>query len=448
MKLLYKLFVLCIVLSCCVFNSYSQEEGWTLGQCIDYAITHNIEVRQKQLAKENTEISLNTSRMSRLPDLNADAGQGFYFGRGPGREGNYIDQSQANTSLSVSSSIPIFTGMRIYNEVKAGKMDLLASVENLNKAKEDISLRVTSYFFQVLFNRELLEIARKQVELSKEQVVKTEALVAAGKNPESAVYDSKATLASDELAYTQAANDLTLALLDLAQLLNLPASKTFDVSAPDIERMEVEQLASLVRPDSLYAFTVDRRPGIRAARFSLESSKYEVKVAQSGFYPTLSLGGSYSTGYYHSYSSESVNDAFGNQLKNNSSENVRLSLNIPIFNRLATRNRVKQAKVQVLQQSLMLEDAEQALYKEIEQAYYTAVAAHKKLSSSRQAVKAARISMEYEQIKYGAGKSTSFEYNDVKTRYEKALSDEAQARYEYLFRTKILDFYNGKPLSE
>lgn len=193
---------------------------------------------------------------------------------------------------------------------------------------------------------------------------------------------------------------------------------------------------------------VDRRPGIRAARFSLESSKYEVKVAQSGFYPTLSLGGSYNTGYYHSYSSESVNDAFGNQLKNNSSENVRLSLNIPIFNRLATRNRVKQAKVQVLQQSLMLEDAEQALYKEIEQAYYTAVAAHKKLSSSRQAVKAARISMEYEQIKYGAGKSTSFEYNDVKTRYEKALSDEAQARYEYLFRTKILDFYNGKPLSE
>ncbi|BCI64661.1 TolC family protein [Coprobacter secundus] len=446
MERFLKKMVLSVVLISSVCSLCAQETKWSLENCIRYAMENNIQIRQKQLEKENNEIKLNTARMSRLPDLNAGAGQDFYFGRSLNRNNVYEDQSSASTSFRLSTSIPVFSGFRINNQVKGARLDLKASIEDLNKAREDVALNVTSYYLQVLFKKEILDVAQNQLALSKSQLEKTEKLVEGGKNPESALYESRALVATDELSVTQAENEWSLALVDLAQLLNLGTVEGFDIQVPNIQSITIDQTASLVLPKDAFKYSVENRPGIKAAMHALESSRYGLKQAKAGYYPSISFGASYGTSYYHAYQNSEGNIPFSEQMKNNGSETVGLSLSVPLFNRFTTRNQVKQARVQIAIQQLALENAKSDLYKEIEQAYYTAVAAHKKFTSSQKSVDAARIAFEYEQKKYDAGKSTIFEYTDAKTRYEKSLSEQVQARYEFLFRSKVLDFYNGKPL--
>lgn len=428
-------------------SSLVAQERWSLSRCIDYAVQNNIQVKQKELEKENNEIRLHTARMSRLPDLNGSAGQDFYFGRSPSRTGVYEDQSQSSTSFRVSSSVPVFTGFKIQSEIGAARFDLKAAVEELNKAKEDIALNVTSYYLQVLFNKEILRIAQNQLELSRLQLSKTEKMVEQGKSPEASLYESRALVAEDEMNVTQSENNLLLSLVDLSQLLNLEKAEGFDVEEPDMESVALRQTATLVSPTDAFKFSVENRPGIKSALYSLESSRYGLKQARSGYYPTLSFGASYGTSYYHAYKGNVDNLAFAEQMRNNGSETLGFTLSVPLFNRFATRNQVKQSRLQISLQELALDNSRQQLYKEIEQAYYAAVAAHKKFISSGKSVDAARISFEYEQKKYDAGKSTVFEYSDAKNKYEKSLSEQVQARYDFLFRSKVLDFYNGKPLA-
>lgn len=437
---------------CCAATSFAlftqAQETWSLRRCIDYAIENNITVRQQSLEMQNQEITLHTSRMSRLPDLNANVGQNFYFGRGVSRDGTTVDQNQANSSLSLSTSLPVFTGFRIPNQIAVDRLDLKAATEGLNKAKEDVALNVTSYYLQVLFNNELLRIAQEQVVLSQSQLTKTEILVREGKSSESALYESRALLAKDELNLTQNENNLSLSILNLTQLLNLEQTAGFKVEIPQNDQIQIAENNTLLLPDDVFAYSVQNRPAIKEAHFALESSKRYLKVAQSGYYPKLSLGASYNNGYYHSYTSSgnSAEMNFNQQLRNNGSESIGLSLSIPLFNRFTVRNQVRQARINISRQELALQNARQILYKEIEQAYQNAVAAHKKFSSAGKAVESAQIAFSFEEQKYSAGKSTSFEYNDAKSRYEKSLSEEVQARYEFIFSSKVLDFYNGQPL--
>lgn len=446
MKMLNKICVGCLTVL--LAWPVTAREKWSLSRCIGYAIENNIEIRQRMLDRDQQEIALHTSRMSRLPDLNASLGQDFYFGRGPSRDGTYTDQSQASSSFRVGTNIPVFTGLRIPNEIAARKLDLKAAIEDLNRAKEDVALRVTSFYLQVLYNKELVRIGQEQISISQAQVEKTAVLVEAGKNPESALYESKATLARDELTLTQYENELTLVILDLTQLLNLKDPELFDVETFSEEQLSAVEGSLLITPTEVFNWSVQHRPAIKSARYLLESSKKNLKVMQSGYYPTLSFGASYNTAYYHTYQDGAVNNPFGEQLRNNGSELIGLSLSIPIFNRLATRNQVRQARVNIFRQQLVLENQYQDLFKEIEQAYYNAVAARKKYASSGKAVEASRIAFRYEEQKYDAGKSTAFEFNDAKSRYEKTLAEEAQSLYEFILRTKILDFYYGKPLTQ
>ena len=203
--------------------AWGQESAkqWSLEECIRYAIEHNIDLKQKEQDQESRKVELNTSKFSWLPDLNANVGQNFDFGRSPSKTGVIVDQNSANTSASVSLSMPIFDGLRIPNDIAARKLDLKAAVETLNKAKEDLSINVASYYVQVLYNKEVQKIAELQVALSNEQVVKTEALVKNGKVPLSQLYDMKAQLAKDEVSLTEARNNVKLALLDSTQSLYL-----------------------------------------------------------------------------------------------------------------------------------------------------------------------------------------------------------------------------------
>ena len=192
------------------------------------------------------------------------------------------------------------------------------------------------------------------------------------------------------------------------------------------------------------------RPSIKAAQFRLESSLKTLKIAKSQYYPTLNFDAGYSNSYYYNYNLEEgmKNVSFSNQVKNNGSEYLGLSLSIPIFNRFSVRNQVKQSRLNIEQQKLQLENAKQVLYKEIQQAYFNAVASEDKFKSAEKSVEASQIAFQHEETKYLNGKSTVLEYNNARLRLERSLSEEAQAKYDYIFRIKILDFYNGIPLYE
>lgn len=430
---------------------YAQEmpKTWSLEECIRYAIEHNIELKQIEQQQEARKVELNTSKLSWLPALNANVGQNFQFGRGTTKSGLIVDQNIANSSLNINLDMPIFDGLKIPNDIAARKLDLQASMENLNKAKEDLSINVASYYLQVLYNKELLKIAKLQVALSAEQVTKTEALVNAGKVPLSQLYDIKAQLAKDEVTLTEAQNNVNLSLLDLAQSLELERSgEAFDIVDPETEDVVASNMNSILPPDHIYDHAVTFKPQIKEQQFLLESQKKMLRVAQAGYYPKLNFGASYSNGYYHASNKGEITDnpSFGDQLKDNGQKMIGFSLSIPLFNRMQVRNSVRSARINIRNQQLMMENTKKTLYKEIQQAYYNATAAQEKYTASDKSVEASQVAFQYAEERYNAGKSTVFEFNEAKTKYAQSLAEQAQAKYDFIFRAKILDFYNGTPI--
>ena len=231
-----KLYLISIFIICGISNSFAQK-SWSLKECIDYAIDNNIDIQKYMLEKESREINLNSAQMSRLPNVNAGVGENFGFGRSADRDGVTRDNSSSNTSFSISTGVPVFTGFRIPNEIALQKFELAAAIEDLSKAKEDLSLNITSYFLQTLLYKELLLIAQDQVALSQEQVVKTDILVKAGKSPLSELADINAQLAKDQLTLTENINNVKISLLTLSQMLNLEDEHGFDIEMPDFDSL-------------------------------------------------------------------------------------------------------------------------------------------------------------------------------------------------------------------
>lgn len=423
---------------------------WSLEECIRYAIENNIDLKQRELERQNQEVTLHTSRHSWLPNLNAGINEDLGFGRSEANDGLIVDRNSATTSASIQLSMPVFDGFRIPNDIAARRLDLRAAVETLNKAKEDLAINVASYYLQVLYNKEMLKIAELQVALSTEQVAKTETLFAAGKVPESQLYDMKAQLANDEVTLTEARNSVKLSLLDLAQSLEIEhtAIESFDVSEPSTGDAVGQYMGSILPPDEVYGYASEVKPQIMEQKYLLESQKHMLQVARAGYYPKLNLSAGYSTGYYHNFGDgEYYNAPFGDQLKNNGQKYLGFSLSIPIFNRFEVRNSVRSARIAIHNRELMMENAKKTLYKEIQQAYYNATAAQEKYISSGKSADASRLAFDYAEDRYAAGKSTVFEYGEAKTKYAQSLAEQAQAKYSFIFRAKILDFYRGIPLT-
>ncbi|WP_338158773.1 TolC family protein [uncultured Phocaeicola sp.] len=440
MKKQYITFVTIAVLSA---GSAMAQKQWNLKQCIEYAIEHNLTIKQQEAAKDESAVDLNTAKWSWLPDLNGSASHSFNFGRSLQMDNTYQQLNAQNTGLNLSTSIPLFTGMQIPNQIALSKLNLKAAVEDLNKAKEDISIQVTSAYLQVLFNEELAKVAHEQVALSEEMLKQKTAFFKVGKASEAELYEAKSRAAQDQLSAVQADNEYRLALLDLSQLLELPTPEGFGIVSPSID--EDKDFSILTSPADIYSEALLIKPSIKAAQYRVEGAQKSIRIAQSGYYPQLSLGAGIATSYYNVSGRENGN--FGSQLRDNFSQYIGLSLNIPIFNRFSTRNQVRKARIQQTTLNWQLEDAKKALYKEIQQAYYNAVNAESKFESSRTADEAAKASFNLMKEKYANGKATSTEFNEARTNWLKAVSDRIQAKYDYLFRTKILDFYKGVPLT-
>ena len=426
------------------FSPVGAQTPWTLEQCCDYAVEHNIGIRQKEHQRERQEIQLSNARNRRLPDLSGSVSENFSFGRGLTAENTYTNTNTSSTSLSLGTSVPLFTGFEIPNQIKLSRLNLEAATQDLEKAKNDIRMQVAKSYVQVLFDMELLEVAHRQISIDSAQVARLEAMLAVGKTSEAELSQQRATMAQSQLTATQASNNLRLELLSLSQLLELESPEGFTIAQPLKSLENLESLENL-SPEIILADALATKPEIRSEQIRLQASERNIDIAKAGLYPTLSFSAGLGTNYYTTSGYKS--DPLGRQLKNNFSQYLGLNLNIPIFNRFQTRNNIRSARLERMNQQLTLDDAKKSLYKEIQQAWYNTVAANKKLQSSQQARQASNDAFRLTQAKYENGKATITEFNEAKNNLMKTESDLTQARYEYLYQTALLKFYRGQPLT-
>lgn len=420
----------------------AQPRQWTLRECEDYAVAHNITVKQREVAREKQTYTLSTALNSRLPDLTGTVNQNFNFGRGLTEDNIYENQNTTSTNFQLNSSVPLFTGFQIPENIKLGRLNLEALTEDLEKAKNDIRMQVAQAYVQILYDEEITAVAQRQIAIDSMQVVRLKAFVENGKASISELSQQEATLASSRLTATQADNKRRISLLTLTQLLELPSPEGFAIVSPNVE--EVSSIDGILTPDDIYLEAVGFKPEIRSEELRLKGTEHSIKIARAGHYPKLNLNAGLSTNY--NTISDWDADPFGEQIKNKFGQFVGLNLSIPIFNRFQVRNNIRSAKADRHNQMLKLESAKKTLFKEIQQVYYNVLNAHSKVHSSKEAMQSSHTAFELMQAKYENGKATITEFNEAKNKYLKAESDYVQARYEGLYQRALLEFYRGSEL--
>ena len=442
-----------VIICCCVTAAISiltpltaaaQSHQWTLRECCDYAVAHSITIKQQENQCRQQELQLSTSKNSRLPDLSASVGQNFSFGRGLTEANTYSNTNTSSTSFSLGTSVPLFTGFQIPNQIKLNQLNLEAATADLEKAKNDIQTQVAKAYVQILYDMEIADVARRQVAIDSMQVVRLQALVDNGKASGAELSQQQASLASSRLTATQAENTQRLAVLTLTQLLELPTPDGFSVVRPVLNEELKMKNQGCPSPDAIYAEALGVKPEILAQQLRLRATDHSIKIAQAGYMPTLSLSGGLGSNYYTTSGFNA--DGFGTQLKNNFSQYIGLNLSIPIFNRFQTRNSVRNARIEQQNQQLALDKTKKTLYNEIQQVYYNTLNAQEKEKSSAEAVRSSNDAFQLMQAKYENGKATITEFNEAKNTYLRAESDYVQARYELLYQFALVQFYRGRSL--
>ena len=436
------LFVLCAA-------TWSQpilaQAPWTLRQCCDYAIEHNISIKQQDNQRKQRDLQLSTAKNSRLPDLSASASESFSFGRGLTLDNTYTNRSTNSTSFSLGTTVPLFTGFQIPNQIKLNQLNLEAATQDLEKAKNDIRMQVAQSYVQILYDMEIADVAHRQIAIDSAQVARLEAFVKNGKASQAELSQQQSALAQARLTATQADNNLQLAILSLSQLLELPSPEGFSIVRPATNSQFSIFNSQLTSPDAIYQEALAIKPEVQAEQLRLSATERNIDIAKAGNYPTLSLSAGLQSNYYKTNGMQA--DPFATQLKNNFSQYIGLNLSVPIFNRFQTRNGIRSARIDRENQLLQLENVKKSLYKEIQQVYYNAVAADSKYHSSEAAAQSSKDAFTLMQAKYENGKATITEFNEAKNNYLKAESDLVQSRYENLYQITLLNFYRGRDLA-
>lgn len=427
------------VITAAVPANAQDTEGWTLDKCVDYALEHNTDIATGQIDVESGKISLNTARMSRLPDLSASLGSNVYFGRSPSRDASYIDNSQISGSLGVSLSVPVYQGMRIKHEIDKAKIDFEAATQNLALARKNISLNIASLFLQAMYDKEMVSIAKSQLELSTSQLEQSEGQYESGRVPLNEVVRNESLVAADEATLTQNENSYALSLLDLRQAMNLPDSVFL---SPVMDIRDIPRIEEIPALSQIYDQSVRLHPSIKYAEASLQSSMIALKTAKSAYQPSVHFSAGYGNSVYSNLTDPTMNTSgFWEQLRNNGNEYIGLSISIPIFSGNSVRNNVKLSRLNVSRQELLLSEAQKSLKKEIEQAYYGAMAAYSTLNSAQKALEAAQLAFENEKASMESGRSDIYDYANAKAEVEQAQATLARSKYDYILRVKILRFY-------
>ena len=438
-----KTLILSALMSLGATSSFAQKQ-WTLPECIDYAIEHNISLKQRENTRRQNEVSLNTAKNSRLPDLNAGVSENLGFGRSLGMDNTYSKNNTSNTSFQISTSVPILTGNRIENTIKLNQLNLEASTADLEKARNDIRTQIAQQYIQIVYDTEILAVAKRQIGIDSLQLYRLQEMERNGKATLTEVLQQQSTMEQSRLTATQAENTYRLDLLALTQLLELPSPEGFSIVIPTLPN----NYGSLinVNPEIIYQEAIAVKPEVQAEQLRLKASDANILIAKSAKYPTLSFNAGLGTNYYKTLNGNYKQDSFGSQIKNNFSQSLGLQLNVPIFNRYATRNSIKSASIDKENQQLALDNVKKTLYKEIQQVYYNTIAAEAKYKSSLQAEVTSKDAFNLTQSKYENGKATITEFNESKNNMMKAESDLVQARYQLIYQKALIDFYRGKEL--
>ncbi len=432
-----KVFVITYILSTFIYAGYAQNV-WTLEQCIDVALANNLDIKQQELNRKSKEIAYNQARQNLLPDLNASAGQSFNYGRSLNNDNIYQSANSSQTTFDLSAGITLFDGLRLKNSIDLRRAEMYASEADLEKVKSDIIMSVTTAFLQVLMNKELLQIAREQLSLTRVKIEQQKILIRNGKLAEGELYQLQAQEAKEEFKSIEAENSLMLSLLDLAQILELEDFENMDVIIPG----ELNPNDIMLLPAELvYENAILNRPEIKGAEQRLIGSEKNISIARSGYSPTLTLGGSFGSGYRNIEGLDT--HSFGEQLSDNMRAGVGFTLNIPVFNKFTVRNNVKNAWLDFESNKLTIENTKLELRKTIQQAYQNALAAKARWDAAEKSEIAAREAYRFNNQKYEAGRATEYELFQAKNDLTQVLSEQAQAKYEYIFRVMILEILNG-----
>ena len=440
MKRMYSLIAAAIMLV--VFTGAQGQSLWSLQKCIDYALQNNIQIKQQTLNSEYYNNQLQQAKFNRLPNLNAGFQNNMSFGRTIGADNTYLDINSNSTSGSLNSNVTLWNGFTLTNSIKMADMDLRATLEDLKKAKDDIMLNIAASYLEILFADELVIVAEDLLKITQLQIDRTNKLVEAGSLAKGSLLEIEAQYAREEVNVVNAQNRLQLAYLALYQFLELPATESFKIEKPTLP--EIGANLSLLNSMDVFKNAVQLKPAVKSAEFKLESARKQLLIAKGNLMPTLSLGGNYYNFYNNKYTDFQRNKiSFSDQLKSNERYGFGVTLNVPIFNRFQARTGVSNAQIQVENTELQLQNTKNLLRKDIEQSYTNALAAFKRYVANQKTVVSSKEAFRYTEEKFNVGMINSVEYNQSKNNLSKAQSDLLQAKYEYIFRTKILDFYNG-----
>ena len=443
-------------------SSFAQKK-WSLRECVDHALEHNISVKQSELDIDLANQDVVSAKGNFMPSLSASASQNFNFGSFIGQDGSRIKSDTRGNSFGVNTGVTIFNGFRNLNTYKQAKLGVEASQLQLSILQDNVSMTVVNAFLNILFNKENLKIAKEQVVISQNQLDQINSQVEAGIKPRSDLLDAEATLASDRASVVNAENSLDLSLLSLSQNLQV-SPKDFDIAEVQINLTS----ASLAYNSfgEILSYALDNRPEIKNAELGLENTDFGVKLAQSAYAPSLSFGAGLGSSYQHRQGaidvrSEIIMDpnnpdsvietivpyGFNDQIENNLGYNLGFNLSVPIFNGFKTKANVSKAKISREKSLLNLEQSKQNITTTITQAYADAAAALKQYQASQSSVESLEESFKNIQNKFNLGAATSFEVEQVRGRLVNAKSNLINSKYNFVFRSKVLDFYMGKPLT-
>ena len=392
------------------FTATASAETWSLQQCVDYAVSHNLTVRSSRLQSDQGELEVTAAKNAFLPNLSASANEGLNFGRGLTSENTYANRNTTNFQWGVSLSVPLFNGLQDVRQLKLAKSQLSQYLLDYEAAKDDITLNVISQYLQVLYSKEVTESARAQLAYSTYEVERMKALVAEGKEAEATIYDVESQQAQDRLQVITAENDVRVALVTLANLLQLPSADNFDVAPLD------DADPVIPGPDIIYSRALECNSSILSARQGIEVAKDQVSVAKAGYIPRINFNASTGSSYY------TIIDGF------------------------STRNNVRRARLQETSARLELDRRESELYKSIQLAYTQATGARDKYVTAGETLEKTRLSFDATREKYNLGRATSYDFEQAKNNLFRVEVGRIQAHYEYLLRYRILRFYESRKL--
>ena len=475
-RLLFRPVLLTAVFLLFYTQSGNTQKIWTLEDCINYALENNLDINKQLLNVETYKASLTQSGLNMLPNLNMGANNIWNFGQTIDPYTNtFATNTVRSNNFYISSNVTLFSGFQKLNTFKANEINLLAGKYDLDKLKNSISLSVAAFYLEILFNRELLDVAKEQLRITVTQVDRMQKLVDAGSAAKGDLLNIQAQKAAEELTVVEAKNRLYISHLSLQQLIDFPVSPDFQVEKPNLK--PVQPPKENINAEIIFEHAFKTRPEIKSAELRVEWAQKQLAIARGYVQPTLTVGGSWGTGYSAAASEPDPNIpadttwraigiteqskdivlmpqinksyrtmSFGDQLKNNNNQSVGFTLNVPIFNGWQGRTAINKAKIQKSQAELDLGITTRDLRKVIEQAYADAVAALQKYSASNDRVKAQTEAFNYAQQKFDVGVMTAFDYNTSKKDLTKSESDLLQAKFDFIFKTTILDFYMGNPI--